>query len=218
MRFLLASLFLEDRSIPFTPDTTPLFSHLIALAGPWMGEENLVPCSTSSPSQSAVVSHRDAGRLARHALPQRCCGCMRLPSLQARQQRAARTAPDVLAGRCAAVLISPIPRPSPWICAWRLAVVDLVVALGLQSLELLVLHGYETADLVLAFASLFELRSCRIERHSHRFAAVERALRTCPNTKTAPSPKDGTNDNLVRKDGPFARNEERAILYSYRAI
>tara|TARA_B100000674_G_C37777876_1_gene885767 strand:+ start:837 stop:953 length:117 start_codon:yes stop_codon:yes gene_type:complete len=38
-----------------------------------------------------------------------------------------------------------------------LAVVDLVVALGLQSHELLVLHGYETVDLVLAFGSLFEL-------------------------------------------------------------
>ena len=82
---------------------------------------------------------------------------MRLPSLQARQQRAARMAPNTLAARCAAALISPSPRPEPWICAWRLAVVDLVVALGLQSHELLVLHGYETVDLVLALGSLFEL-------------------------------------------------------------
>ena len=113
---------------------------------------------------------------------------MRLPSLQARQQRAARMAPDVLAGRCAAALISPIPRPSPWICAWRLAVLDLVVALGLQSHELLVLHGYETVDLVLAFDSLFELRSCRIDRHSWCVRSCWERVRTCLTTETAPSP------------------------------
>ena len=113
---------------------------------------------------------------------------MRLPSLQARQQRAARMAPDTLAGRCAAALISPIPRPSPWICAWRLAVVDLVVALGLQSHELLVLHGYETVDLVLAFDGLFELRSCRIDRHSWCVRPCLERVRPCPTTKTAPSP------------------------------
>ena len=113
---------------------------------------------------------------------------MRLPSLQARQQRAARMAPDTLAGRRAAALISPIPRPSPWICAWRLAVVDLVVALGLQSHELLVLHGYETVDLVLAFDSLFELRSCRIDRHSWCVRSCWERVRTCLTTETAPCP------------------------------
>ena len=134
---------------------------------------------------------------------------MRLPSLQARQQRAARTAPDVLAGRCAAVLISPIPRPSPWICAWRLAVVDLVVALGLQSLELLVLHGYETADLVLAFASLFELRSCRIERHSWCVRTCLERVRTCPTPKTAPSLAIFSGWCRKRKKKPRRRRQER---------